>query len=78
LIEWKLVLVPMLPPAVVFPLAIKRTVLALSEKDIDAGNATSGVSDAVGVGGVGGAASFSLIPKTNFSIAARAVYVSWY
>jgi hypothetical protein len=41
-----------------------------------AGNAVSGVSDAVGVGagdttsgGVGDAASFSFVPKTNSSIA---------
>ena len=51
-----------------------------------AGNATNGVSDAVGVGaddttngGVGGdAASFSFVPKTNSSIAARVVCVFWY
>lgn len=49
-----------------------------------AGNAVSGVSDAVGVGagdttngGVGGDAA-SFVPKTNSSIAARAVCVSWY
>ena len=49
-----------------------------------AGNAVSGVSDAVGVGaddttsGVGSdAASFSFVPKTNSSIAARVVCVFW-
>jgi hypothetical protein len=52
---------------------------------VDAGNTTSGVSDAVGVGagnttsgGVSSdAPSFSFVPKTNSSIAARVVCVSW-
>ena len=51
---------------------------------LDAGNKANSVSDAVGVGvgdttngGVGvGKASF--VPKTNSSIAARVVCVSWY
>ncbi len=54
-------------------------------RSIDASNAVSGVSDAVGVGagnttsGVGGdAVSFSFVAKTNSSIAARAVCASWY
>jgi hypothetical protein len=75
LIEWKLVLVPMLPAAVVLRWAMQASGGSV-ERDVDAGNAVSGVSDAVGVGagdttnGVGSdAASFSFVPKTNSSIA---------
>ncbi|MEG4520922.1 MULTISPECIES: hypothetical protein [unclassified Microcoleus] len=54
MIEWKLVLVAMLPAAVVLRWPIKRTVVALSERDIDAGNADFGFSPALGVGGCDG------------------------
>ena len=54
MIEWKLVLVPMLPAAVVLQWAIKRTVVELSQRDIDAGNADYGVNHRLGIGGCDG------------------------
>ena len=52
-------------------------------RGIDAGNKANGVSDAVGVGagntpnGGVGAGKASFVAKTNSSIAARVVCVSW-
>ncbi|MEG4207953.1 hypothetical protein QUA20_29025 [Microcoleus sp. Pol7_A1] len=54
MIEWKLVLVPMLPAVVVLQWAIKRTVVELSQRDIDASNADYGVNHRLGIGGCDG------------------------
>ena len=54
MIEWKLVRVLMLPAAVVLRWAIKRTVVALSERDSDGDNADFGVNHALGVDGCDG------------------------